>query len=306
MTSNSLPRISAIIPAYNSARYVGRAIESVLAQSYPVCELFVVDDGSSDDTAAVVAQYGPSVTLIRQANGGPGAARNQGAKRASGEWLGLLDADDKWLPHKLEQQIAHTQNPLVGIVQSSVEDGPNTCPDDLTFARLWQRNCIANSSVLIRKTAFDGVGGFNEDRSLIAVEDYNLWLRIVAAGWKVTTCRTSHIVYESAPGHLSSQLERATKAEFANIEAIASCLQLEPEDVLAKQLTTCDRQGRYLLYHREMRLARRLLAQAMQAKPTPVRAAWWLASCLPAPVLNRTRPRKPTMAHSSQQLAQTM
>ena len=287
-----LPQISAIIPAYNAAHYVERAIESVLAQTYPVRELFVVDDGSTDNTADIVARYGKTVHLVRQTNGGPGAARNHGARLASGDWLALLDADDKWLPHKLERQVGFTQDATVGIVQSWDSAGDNQPPDDITFERLWQRNCVANSSVLIRRAAFEAVGGFDEDRALIAVEDYNLWLRVVAAGWEIATYRGSLVAYESAPGHLSSQLERATQAEFANIENIGRRLGMSEAAIQAKRVATSESHGRYLLYHREMRLARRLLGVSLRVHPTPARLARWLTTFAPPALLNRARDRK--------------
>ena len=289
MQTQSKPTISAIIPAYNAANYIERAIDSVLAQTYPVRELFVIDDGSSDATADVVAKYGAQIRLIRQANAGPGAARNAGAQLATGDWLALLDADDRWLPCKLEQQLPLTQEAAVGIVQSWETHLVNQPPDDLTFERLWQRNCIANSSALIRRSAFEAVGGFDEDRALIAVEDYNLWLRLVAAGWKVATFRGTHIVYESAPGHLSSQFDRATQAEFANIENIGRRLNMDAARLKAKRLATAESYGRALLYHREMRIARRMLGMTLRQSFTPVRLAWWLSSFAPAPLLDWKR-----------------
>src|SRR5687767_11564824 len=95
--------VSVIIPAYNAALWVGRAIESALRQTVPPAEILVVDDGSSDDTAKTVEPYAPLVRLIRRDNGGPAAARNTGAKASLGGWLALLDSDDAWLPTKLER-----------------------------------------------------------------------------------------------------------------------------------------------------------------------------------------------------------
>ncbi len=94
-----------VIPAYNSERYIGRALESVLGQSYGVSEIIVVDDGSSDGTAEAVRGFGEAVRLIEQENGGASAARNAGIKSASGEWVAFLDADDEWLVDKLAKQV---------------------------------------------------------------------------------------------------------------------------------------------------------------------------------------------------------
>ncbi len=102
-------RISVVIPAYNAGKYVGRAIDSVLAQNRAADEIIVVDDGSTDDTAEVVGGYGERVRLIRQANAGASAARNAGIEAASGEWIAFLDADDEWLPKKLAIQCKHLE-----------------------------------------------------------------------------------------------------------------------------------------------------------------------------------------------------
>lgn len=96
------PRFSVIIPAYNAAGFVGRAIDSVLAQTWPAHEILVVDDGSVDDTAQVVAAYDGRVRYLRQDNAGVSAARNAGGMAASGDWLAFLDADDWYYPDRLK------------------------------------------------------------------------------------------------------------------------------------------------------------------------------------------------------------
>ncbi len=99
---NSAPaRISVIIPAYNAAATIGKAIDSILAQGYPAHEIIVVDDGSTDRTGETVQTYGERVTYVHQDNAGPSAARNRGVQQASGEWIAFLDADDWYLPDRL-------------------------------------------------------------------------------------------------------------------------------------------------------------------------------------------------------------
>lgn len=97
----SAPRFSVVIPAYNAAATLPRAIESVLAQSWPAHEIIVVDDGSGDDTAAGISHFGTAVSLIRQSNSGVSVARNAGAAAATGDWLAFLDADDYYTPDRL-------------------------------------------------------------------------------------------------------------------------------------------------------------------------------------------------------------
>ena len=115
--SEGRERVSVVIPAYNSARFVAAAVAAAGAQTYPVCEVIVVDDGSTDDTAAVARAAG--ATVISQRNGGAGAARNAGIRAASGTWIALLDADDVWHRDKLERQwAAHERREDVGLIAS--------------------------------------------------------------------------------------------------------------------------------------------------------------------------------------------
>ena len=95
------PRFSVVIPAFNAAATLARAIESVRAQSWPAHEIIVVDDGSTDASAAVAAKFGDAVCLIRQPNSGVSVARNAGAAAATGDWLAFLDADDWYAPDRL-------------------------------------------------------------------------------------------------------------------------------------------------------------------------------------------------------------
>lgn len=97
--------ISVVIPCYNKAPYLQETLDSALGQTVPPAEIIVVDDGSTDDSAAIAEAYGPPVTVLRQENRGESVARNRGIRRATGSWVALLDADDVWLPEKLERQV---------------------------------------------------------------------------------------------------------------------------------------------------------------------------------------------------------
>lgn len=106
---NKAVQVSAIIPTFNRAACVGEAIESVLAQTFPNYEVIVVDDGSTDDTAAVLAKFGERIRVLRQENRGVSEARNAGLRAARGEWVAFLDSDDLWIPEKLAVQIHDVQ-----------------------------------------------------------------------------------------------------------------------------------------------------------------------------------------------------
>ncbi len=103
---NAKPTISAVIPCYNAAPFLRETLDSVLNQTYKPLEVILVDDGSTDDSAAIAQSYGPPVRVIRQENQGESVARNRGMDEAQGDWVGLLDADDRWVPNKLERQVA--------------------------------------------------------------------------------------------------------------------------------------------------------------------------------------------------------
>ena len=99
------PAISVIIPTYNRANSVGKAIQSVLDQTFKDLEIIVVDDGSTDDSAPVLAAFGDRIRLIQQANRGVSGARNTGVRAATGKWIAFLDSDDQWHSSKLEKQL---------------------------------------------------------------------------------------------------------------------------------------------------------------------------------------------------------
>lgn len=286
---STLPSVSVLIPAYNAAGCVSRAIESVLAQTVPALEVLVVDDGSADHTAEVVERFGPPVRLLRQANAGPAAARNHAAREARGEWLALLDADDAWLPHKLERQMPYTAGDRVGLVHCWGPPGGGPVPDAITFESLWEKNCIVNSSAMIRREAFHALGGFDEDRALISVEDYNLWLRLLSVGWEVATCPEQLHEYTPAPGNLSRQFERFARAELTNLAKLEQIIPVTPEMVRRKRITIYEEYGRHLFHYRELAAARRWLSFPLQKEPSPRRLAWWLATFAPLAVLDWRR-----------------
>ena len=142
--------VTVVIPAYNAGRWIVETIRSALDQTHAPLEVIVVDDGSTDDTAAVAERFPAPVRVLRKSNGGPASARNRGIAAASGTWIALLDADDRWLPCKLERQLA-LATPDVALIHTALVDDEESLglPEVLSFDDLWTANRIANSSVLI-------------------------------------------------------------------------------------------------------------------------------------------------------------
>ena len=180
-------RISVVIPSYNRAHTLQRALQSVFAQSSAVDEVILVDDGSTDDSAAMVARDFPGVVIIRQPNRGVSAARNKGIETAQHNWIALLDSDDCWLPHKIQTVRETAANHPGYILYHSdeiwVRRGVRVNPmqkhrksGGWIFAQCLPLCAISPSAAVIQKSALLDLGLFDE--SLPACEDYDLWLRL--------------------------------------------------------------------------------------------------------------------------------
>src|ERR1700674_4389763 len=183
-----LPRVSVIIPIYNGAATIERALKSVFDQTFTDFEIVVIDDGSTDDTPSVLAKFGDRIRMFRQPNRGLPGARNAGVAMSRGELLALIDHDDQWLPRKLELTVAALlDNPSAALVYSDMivvneageesrgspikSDTAHAPTMDEMLTRIWP---ITPSTVVMRRDAFDRAGGFCE--TLISAEDIHFWL----------------------------------------------------------------------------------------------------------------------------------
>ena len=192
------PLISVIIPTYNCGKFLAEGIRSVLDQDYPQKEILVVDDGSTDDTQAILQQFGDTITVFHQKNAGAAVARNTALQRAKGEYIAFLDADDLWLPGKLTAQVSYLEtHPQVGLVYANwlvwVDDGTGmyspapslSSPQDSflidqaqsgwVYTLLLFDSIIHTITVLVRKTVVQQVGIF--DAFLRNGQDYDYWIR---------------------------------------------------------------------------------------------------------------------------------
>jgi len=189
--------ISVIIPVYNRERYVASAIESVLSQQLPKgweMEVIVADNSSTDNTVKVVKRFGKKVTLLNVLpSGRPAIPRNAALRQAKGELIAFQDSDDLWIPGKLIEQIPLFENPNVVLSYANAEimdasgnkTGKYVTPQgklksQKTFKQLLATNFISTLTVVVRRSALDQVGYFNESNDLNGVEDYELWLRLTS------------------------------------------------------------------------------------------------------------------------------
>jgi glycosyltransferase involved in cell wall biosynthesis len=187
MTRPHAPQISVIIPTFNRAWSLGRAIDSVLAQTLVPEEIIVVDDGSTDQTAKVLADYEDRITVLTQPNAGVSSARNSGIRHSTGEWVALLDSDDEWKPEKLACQAAFFKaHPDALICQTQeiwIRNGVRVNPmkkhqklSGMIFEPSLHLCLVSPSAVMIKKTLFERKGMFRPDFPVC--EDYEFWLRV--------------------------------------------------------------------------------------------------------------------------------
>jgi glycosyltransferase involved in cell wall biosynthesis len=185
--TGAAPLVSVVIPCWNQAHYLGEAIESVLAQTHPLLELVVVDDGSGDNSSEVAARF-PGVRRVRQPNMGVAAARNRGLAESAGEYVVFLDADDRLLPRALEVGVGRLDAELeaafaagmprdIGRGGKVIREARQPLVTRDHYLKLLEECFIwSGSSLVYRRAALDAVGGFNEGR--VAADDYELYLRL--------------------------------------------------------------------------------------------------------------------------------
>ena len=192
MRDSISPLISIVIPTFNRAGLIGKAIQSILDQSYENWELIVVDNYSDDNTKAVIESFNDDriLMLFTPRTGSVAASRNLGVAHSNGEWIAFLDSDDWWFPRKLEfvsKVIQHEPDLIYHNLQIVSLDGSpikrrqtksRRLKSPIYLDLLLNGNDIALSSVVIRKSVYIFINGMNESPNLFAVEDYDAWLRI--------------------------------------------------------------------------------------------------------------------------------
>lgn len=275
---NLRAQVAVVVPCYNAAPYLRRAIESVFAQTYKDYRVYVIDDGSTDDTAEVLRAYGSRIITIRQPNAGPASARNHGIRMSNSEYVALLDADDEWLPFKLEQQIQFLRDaPRIGMLYSDCSNSGlggfaesyfarvGIPPTGRVFEQILSQGChVYPSTVVLRRECLEDVGWFDE--SLAVSEDYNLWLRI-AARWEIGVIPEVLAIRHVTPGSLSltTSKDRARSLTIVSFEHVMeSSPALRPDQLRALRRAIAQRYSHYatyLLANGEYRRSRQQLLQ---------------------------------------------
>ena len=221
-----MPRVSVIIPTFNGAEFLGRALRSAFAQTYTDYEVVIADDGSTDDTRELLRPWEPKIVYAYQPHRGVSSARNLAISKATGEYLAYLDSDDMWYPDKLERNVAFLdQHPEYGLVHSDVtivdgnggvifnsfnRDTKRQVPQGSCVMDLFERCHIQVPSVLERRTCYDLTDGF--DGRVSPVEDYLHWIQIALDGQAIGYIDEPLAFYRRRTGSLSANQVNMEKA----------------------------------------------------------------------------------------------
>ena len=291
-------RASLIIPTFNHARVLGAAIDSALAQTLGAVDVIVVDDGSTDDTPAVLARYAGRVRVLRQPNRGLSSARNAGLAAARGTFVAFLDADDVMAPTKLAAQLeVLDRSPAIGwtycdVLMETVATGATTraserfgygarALDGWLFPELIHGNFIPAIAPLVRRTALEAAGGFDE--RLTALEDWDMWLRLsLLAEARYTPAVL--VTYRIRAGGMSEDRVRMDKSRFQVLDKINRTrpVALESLGNVGRRLIadTHNGLGKEAYACGDWREARRRFAASVLTVPWQREAPWLLGKSL--------------------------
>lgn len=208
------PRVSVIIPCYNTSRFIAQTVESVFAQIYRDFEVVIVNDGSPDtpQLEQALAPWAERIVYVKTENHGVAEARNVGIRAAKGDFVALLDSDDVWELNFLDVQVRKLdEDPTADIVyprlisfwEGSRSGARSVVPrSPVTFISIIQETCHVSCSVVARRAAFERVGLF--DSSLRSSEDYDMWLRCVKSGSRIIYNDKALLLYRRRPDSLSA------------------------------------------------------------------------------------------------------
>ena len=285
--------VSVIMPAYNGEQYIAQSVTSVLGQSVSGWELIIVDDGSSDRTAEIVAEFQKTddrVRYFRQGNSGQAAARNKGIRNSLGDLIAFIDQDDLWLERKLELQVKAIEGSDVDVVFSngyiftdedvgcetiSFPEAQGKYSGPEMFRLLFIENRIPILTALLRKETLTKAGLLEEDLRYQNADDYDLWLRLAADGATFLGLAEKLVRYRMHPAQASSNVVKMLEAELAVLKKHERATILSHEDKvrrfrsvyrkLVRSLLDGDRSVEARAYFREL-LVRQPLSPANLAQ----------------------------------------
>lgn len=241
MSNNDSPTISVIIPAYNTSQYIAEALDSVFAQTFSDFEVIVINDGSPDTEALerALLPFRDKIQYLWQENSGVAAARNAGIRIARGQYLAMLDSDDIWLPQYLEKQLAAiTSSPDIAVSYTNARyfgDSPLSGKDfmsyfpsegEVTFQSMIEEKVhVVGTSMALREAVVE-VGLYDE--TLATSEDFDLWLRVAHAGWRIVYTREELFLYRRRGGCLSEDQIGFWASFLRAMEKIERSMPLTP------------------------------------------------------------------------------
>lgn len=276
--SNTAPKISVIIPSYNTAHLIAECLDSVLAQTYKDFEVILVNDGSPDtpELEKALQPYMERIVYIKQENKRCAGARNTAIQHARGEFLAFVDSDDTWYPDHLASQmqlfaddlsldLVYSNSLLVGDLPRPVEFMVrNTSNGPATFDALVVERCqVSISTVVVRKQAIVRAGLFDE--KLPRCDDYDMWVRAAFHGAKIGYSRKvqAHMNI-GRPGALSLQKAKMAEAYWGILEKLKRTLPLSDADRAVVDKRAAEIRARYLLEEGKCKLEERQFEKARQ------------------------------------------
>lgn len=281
--------VSVIITAYNQAPLVIQAIESVLLQTYRPIEIIVVDDGSTDDTKQQLLRFGDAIRYVYKDNGGACSARNTGIHLAQGEYIALLDGDDRYLPRKIEESIkCFEKYPDIGFVHTAayfvdredrilrVFSRPESRTIDWIGKKLLFFDFVCNSTVVVRKSCFETVGLYDE--SIFSAADWDLWMRL-AVRYKAGFVNVPLTKYRLVSNYILNHLEEVEAEDrlvldraLARYPDLGEYAKRKAHSNLSLQLATAN------LHRDDMGRAKTLFQTSIKQNPLNIKA-WVYAFC---------------------------
>jgi len=280
--------VSVVIPTYNRARIIPKAIDSVLSQTYPDYEIVVLDDGSTDGTRDLIGSYASGkIRYFHQGNRGIAGARNAGIRQCAGAYIAFLDSDDYWLPDKLAQQMAlfsrHPEYGLVATCCASVRyDGSfratnRSGKSGWALQDLFKKNYIRTSAAVVTRQCLDAVGLFDE--SLRECEEYDLRLRIAAA-FPIGFISEPLAVYVDNPEGVSTDSLTGRLYRLQVLEKDYLRQRIPPRLYGRRIADTCHYIGRHYLSRGQVSEGRDYLRRAQRLAPLYMKNLFYLGLCL--------------------------